>query len=79
MKITVFHSSIDYERSHWKKPSGRGGWAFLPTFFDEKGNSKDGELIWTNGTLTEARKLAADKAREIMPEGTDSISLDVQS
>lgn len=48
-----------FERSHGRRPSGRGSWAFQAatnwTAFDR---DLTGEIVWANGTLTEAKAAA---------------------
>jgi len=62
MRLTI--STADYERTHGRKPRGRGNWAFRVSL----GNGRGG---WTTlldpgffyGTLTEGRRRATLYAR----------------
>jgi len=59
--MTVRFSTREYERSHGRRPAGRGSWAFCPA---DKWNADDylDHCVWVNNvTLTEAKKVAREK------------------
>ena len=53
-------NSDGFQFAHGRKPSGRGGWAFHPDFDVDPSSS---EIIWANGTFTEARREAIKLAK----------------
>lgn len=61
--MTTF-STIKYQRAHFKLPRGKGNWAF------QIGKSEDDDMYFFFGTLTEAKKQASAKAKELEFHGT---------
>lgn len=60
MKVTL--NTSEYERSHGRKPKGRGLWMLSLTIHDGQGGYADEDFEY-NGTLTEAKKAARDHVR----------------
>lgn len=60
--MTFNHDDRQFIRSHGKAPKGRGSWAFQI-------EKTHGPFFSPSMTLTQARKWAETKARELAPEG----------
>lgn len=78
-KMTTSFTSVDFERSHGRKPSGRGGWVFEAVFSNDDGEG-EAEMVFTPGAMTtgEAKKWARTWAVENRPEVATHCHFDFQ-
>ena len=67
----------DYKRTHGKSPKGTGLWTFSCTAVASRGYTDIGNLSH-NGTLTEARKAIASRAKAVARDigGVSEILID---
>lgn len=84
--MRVQHTDVEYRASHGKAPRGRGVWAFSFDAMTAAGSVTVVSECWfaPSGTLAEARKAAAAKAKEMIAAAnatalTEVVFVDVKS